>query len=490
MDNGGPSDVHALIVSASQYFHNYRHLSNALLVRDAIMRTSGGAAAADANIVLMLAGSMPCDPRNARGGSIRATSGSTGTELYPRGLQVDYRGDEVSLEAVMGVLTDRMVASSSSSSPSSSRLIPRPAHKRLRSGPNSRLLLYLTGHGGDEFLKFGDQFELTASELAVAIRQTFALGRCRELLLLVDTCQASTLGAQLPLLPPLFGETPTESLKNEEATDDKATASRRPKASPTLPGMRVVTLASSRRGENSYSYDTDRETLGVALSDRFTFHVHSFVTRAPPESATLAGLQSYLARAHLMSNPVSSEIGWSDGRQTSDGQLPQGKAAGGRRPPTRPLRSFFAADPPASRVIEPPARRALPSEARSGAARTEPAGASEQQRARHRKQRSPRACEVHVRSQGGSVSAPARLPTARWRQLEAALLWGGHPPPAPTMPGRTIAAAAAVPPSTPESWLLWVTAGVLCAIVVYASSCTRVVLAVTGHGHARKYRTS
>lgn len=32
-----------------------------------------------------------------------------------------------------------------------------PASKRLGSGPGSRVLLYLTGHGGDEFLKFHDQ---------------------------------------------------------------------------------------------------------------------------------------------------------------------------------------------------------------------------------------------------------------------------------------------------------------------------------------------
>ena len=173
---GVPADVHALVVSASQYFHNYRHLSNALLVRDAVAQSSGGVAAVDANMVLMLAGSTPCDPRNGRGGSIRAATGAPGVELYPRGLQVDYHGDEVSLEAVLGVLTDRWA----SSSPTSPQLMPRPAHKRLRSGPTSRVLFYLTGHGGDEFLKFGDQFELTSSELALAIRHAFALGRCRE----------------------------------------------------------------------------------------------------------------------------------------------------------------------------------------------------------------------------------------------------------------------------------------------------------------------
>ena len=54
-------------------------------------------------------------------------------------------------------------------------------------------MLYATGHGGDGFLKFNDQFELAADELAGALRDAFALGRFAELLVLVDTCQAATL---------------------------------------------------------------------------------------------------------------------------------------------------------------------------------------------------------------------------------------------------------------------------------------------------------
>ena len=104
----------------------------------------------------------------------------------------------------------------------------------------------------------------------------------------VDTCQASTLINQLPLLPPLLGD-----------------------ESAHLPDVRVISLASSGLGENSFSYDTDRETLGVALSDRFTFHVHSFVSRAPAKSATIAGLETFLKRAHLISRPVRTDVGWS-----------------------------------------------------------------------------------------------------------------------------------------------------------------------------------
>ena len=59
-------------------------------------------------------------------------------------------------------------------------------------------------------------------------------------MLLVDTCQAASMMHQLGAAPP------------------------------------VVSLASSRTGQNSYSYVTDH-ALGVALSDRFTFHLHRFL---------------------------------------------------------------------------------------------------------------------------------------------------------------------------------------------------------------------
>ena len=52
-----------------------------------------------------------------------------------------------------------------------------PRSKRLASGRDSTLLLYMTGHGGDEFLKFHDQEELLAADLAAALLQMHLAGR-------------------------------------------------------------------------------------------------------------------------------------------------------------------------------------------------------------------------------------------------------------------------------------------------------------------------
>lgn len=73
-------------------------------------------------------------------------------------LQVDYRGYEVTVENFLRVLTGRHDAA-----------VPRS--KRLLSDEGSNILLYMTGHGGDEFLKFQDSEEIQSRDLADAFAQ-------------------------------------------------------------------------------------------------------------------------------------------------------------------------------------------------------------------------------------------------------------------------------------------------------------------------------
>ncbi|RWW03635.1 hypothetical protein BHE74_00033098 [Ensete ventricosum] len=72
--------------------------------------------------------------------------------------KVDYRGYEVTVENFLRVLTGRHDPA-----------VPRS--KRLLSDEGSHILLYMTGHGGDEFLKFQDSEELQSHDLADAVRQ-------------------------------------------------------------------------------------------------------------------------------------------------------------------------------------------------------------------------------------------------------------------------------------------------------------------------------
>lgn len=91
-----------------------------------------------------------------------------------------------------------------------------PEALRLRSNQNSNVFIYMTGHGGDNFLKFRDREEISSQEVADCIAQMHLQGRYRELFFMLDTCQASTLFDHV-----------------------------------NSPG--VITMASSLRGESSYS---------------------------------------------------------------------------------------------------------------------------------------------------------------------------------------------------------------------------------------------
>ncbi len=79
--------------------------------------------------------------------------------------QVDYRGYEVTVENFLRVLTGRH-----------DEAVPKS--KRLLSDEGSNVLLYMTGHGGDEFLKFQDAEEIQSRDLADAFAQMHEKRRC------------------------------------------------------------------------------------------------------------------------------------------------------------------------------------------------------------------------------------------------------------------------------------------------------------------------
>ena len=64
-------------------------------------------------------------------------------------MALDYRGNDVSARNFLNILSGRHPPGT-------------PASGRLRSDNHSDVLVYMTGHGGDEFLKFRDFEEMTA----------------------------------------------------------------------------------------------------------------------------------------------------------------------------------------------------------------------------------------------------------------------------------------------------------------------------------------
>ena len=213
----------AILVDTSRYWFNYRHVANTL----SFYRTVKRLGIPDSRIILMLADDFACDARNAFPGEIYG-SRSRAVNLYGDDIEVDYRGYEVTPENLLRVLTNRHPKGT-------------PRSKRALTDARSNVLLYLTGHGGDEFLKFQDQREILSKDIADALHQMKRKNRYDELLFIAETCQASTMAAQF--------------------------------YSPD-----VLAVGSSGKGENSLSHHND-DAIGLSVIDRFTFYTLEFMEK-------------------------------------------------------------------------------------------------------------------------------------------------------------------------------------------------------------------
>jgi glycosylphosphatidylinositol transamidase (GPIT) subunit GPI8 len=166
--------------------------------------------------------------------------------LYGDNIEVDYRGYEVTVENFIRLLTDRVGDE-------------MPRSKRLLTDDRSNILVYMTGHGGNEFLKFQDAEEIGSFDLADAFQQmwekkryvkqtsTVAIGRgadnhrrrYHEILFMIDTCQANTMYSRL--------------------------------YSPN-----IIATGSSELDQSSYSHHADND-VGVAVIDRYTYYNLEFL---------------------------------------------------------------------------------------------------------------------------------------------------------------------------------------------------------------------
>ncbi|KAK9185350.1 hypothetical protein WN943_025706 [Citrus x changshan-huyou] len=236
----------AVLVCTSRFWFNYRHMANTL----SLYRTVKRLGIPDERIILMLADDMACNARNKYPAQVFNNENHK-LNLYGDNVEVDYHGYEVTVENFLRVLTGRHEAA-----------VPRS--KRLLSDEGSHILLYMTGHGGDEFLKFQDSEELQSHDLADAVKQMKEKHRFKELLIMVDTCQAATLFSQLH-----------------------------------SPG--VLAIGSSMKGENSYSHHLDSD-VGVSVVDRFTFYTLAFFEKLNMyDNASLSSLFTSYNPTLLMS---------------------------------------------------------------------------------------------------------------------------------------------------------------------------------------------
>ncbi|ORE04386.1 hypothetical protein BCV72DRAFT_211396 [Rhizopus microsporus var. microsporus] len=212
----GHTNNWAVLVCTSRFWFNYRHVANTL----SIYRTVKRLGIPDSNIILMLADDVSCNPRNRYPATVY-NNAARHIDLYGNNVEVDYRGYEVTVENFIRMLTGRVAPNT-------------PRSKRLLSDDRSNILVYMTGHGGNEFLKFQDAEEISAYDLADAFKQMAEKKRYNEILFMIDTCQANTMYSKIN-------------------------------------STNILATGSSELDESSYSHHTDHD-IGVAVIDGFTYY--------------------------------------------------------------------------------------------------------------------------------------------------------------------------------------------------------------------------
>lgn len=248
ISTSGHTNNWAVLVSTSRFWFNYRHMANTL----SLYRTVKRLGIPDSQIILMLADDIACNPRNAFPGTV-FNNMDQAIDLYGDDVEVDYRGYEVTVENFIRLLTDRWDEN-------------HPRSKRLLTDENSNIFIYLTGHGGNEFLKFQDAEEIGAYDLADAFAQMHEKKRYNEIFFMIDTCQANTMYERI--------------------------------YSPN-----ILSVGSSRLDESSYSHHSDMD-VGVAVIDRFTYYTLELMEKIKMNSmVTMDKLFAEYTFENVHSNP-------------------------------------------------------------------------------------------------------------------------------------------------------------------------------------------
>ncbi|KAK6456750.1 peptidase C13 family-domain-containing protein [Scheffersomyces xylosifermentans] len=238
----------AVLVSTSRFWFNYRHMANVL----SLYRTVKRLGIPDSQIILMLSDDIACNARNAFPGTV-FNNMDQALDLYGDSIEVDYRGYEVTVENFIRLLTDRWDPD-------------HPRSKRLLTDENSNIFIYLTGHGGNEFLKFQDAEEIGSYDIADAFEQMHEKKRYNEIFFMIDTCQANTMYERF--------------------------------YSPN-----ILAVGSSRLDESSYSHHSDMD-IGVAVIDRFTYYTLDFLEKVDKDSKqTMDKLFDVYTYQNVHSNP-------------------------------------------------------------------------------------------------------------------------------------------------------------------------------------------
>ncbi|KAG9393703.1 Peptidase C13, legumain [Carpediemonas membranifera] len=258
-------DNWAVLVNTSRYWFNYRHSSNILAMYD-FLRAQGWD---DAHIVLMDSGQIPSNPRHPRSPAMLSHPSAAPVDLA--GMVVGFQDQDVTASAFRKLLLGLSGSTAST--------------RRFEPDADSSVIVYITGHGGEQFIKFHDQHEMLAPDFASTFEDMIAMGRAKRVLFLSDTCKSGTL------FDNLVGES-QDSFHTRDGVELPSSGEA---------SFDVVGIASAHTGEDSYAAFMDT-SVGEALIDRFTYSLlHYLKGNLACSSGAMGGSLSELSTSGALS---------------------------------------------------------------------------------------------------------------------------------------------------------------------------------------------
>ncbi|SBS91360.1 GPI-anchor transamidase, putative [Plasmodium ovale] len=271
-----------IALSTSRHYFNYRHTTN-LLIAYEYLKNIGDTI--DQNILLMIPFDHACNCRNIIEGTIfkeyekfsidnfnkKREIENKYTNLYTN-LNVDYKNDNVRDEQIRRVIRHRY-----------DPFMPKKKRLYTTGNKEKNLFIYMTGHGGINFLKIQEFNIISSGEFNLYIQELLIKNMYKYIFVIIDTCQGYS-----------FYDHILKYIYKNKINN-------------------VFLLSSSNRNENSYSLFSSKY-LSVSTVDRFTYHFFDYLKNIykiynkdiykNAKSFSLYNILNYLKTQHLMSQPT------------------------------------------------------------------------------------------------------------------------------------------------------------------------------------------
>lgn len=207
---------------------------------------------------------------------------------YSNRTEIDYRGSDVTVQNFFDSLLG---------------LGPKSLHNL---NEESNLVIYLSGHGGNQFFKFQDEEEMMAQDIANLMDRLYEEKKIKRALFIADTCQAFTIFDKL-----------------------------------TTPN--VLALGTSLIDQNAYAHHSDRD-LGLGSAERWTYKFIENYRRSNSRTTLHDAMVAPFANIDVLYSNVGIKDDTSH-RKFKDTKLAEFFGVkGGRKPTTRSTNRFKDAD--------------------------------------------------------------------------------------------------------------------------------------------------